>query len=84
MAVVYRQPLTQTEEEFKPLTIGAAYVSEFLCRTPRAWSGAIVFAKAFKILPLHNAGWDEDRTDVEDCGAYGPWRRWRFTRNDQA
>lgn len=81
MAFLHRQPLATPEEEFKPLTIGAAYASEFLCRCPSAWSGAIVFAKAFKLLPLHNAGWSEELTDIEDCGADGPWRRWRFTRN---
>jgi hypothetical protein len=53
----YRKPLNIPAEEFKPLTIGAAYAREFICRTPAAWGEMITYTKMFKLLPLHNAGW---------------------------
>jgi hypothetical protein len=78
----YRKPLATPEEEFKPLTIGAAYASAFVCRTPSAWGEQITFAKMFKLLPLHSAGWNENGFTLTNLGARGVWRYWRVTRDD--
>ena len=77
----YRKPLVVPAEEFKPLTIGAAYAREFICRTPAAWSERITFAKMFKLLPLHSAGWNENGLELRSLGVRGPWRYWRVTRD---
>lgn len=79
MPTVWRQPLEIPAEEFKPLTIGAAYAREFICRTPAAWGEQLAYAKAFKLLPLHSAGWTD--ATLTNLGVRGCWRYWRVTRD---
>jgi hypothetical protein len=76
-------PRSRPVETVRPLAVGAAwFTTQFDCLAPSYWSGAGVIWELFKRYDFEAAGWEEDKTGIDDLGGSGgEYRRWRVTRD---
>lgn len=51
-------------DHVRPLVIGAALCSEFMCIAPAAWNAARVRADLFARYDFRGAGWEIEKTHV--------------------